>query len=108
MARFVIADLTDAKSIPQELSHIIPFLPSVPIQPIILASEREYAMYEHWEKFTSVLPVFRYQDASHLIANLDIKIVKPVVRWENERNKIRVLKDKVKELEAKLAKVENG
>ena len=51
MAKFVIADLTEAKSIPQELSNIIPFLPSVPIQPIILASERIYSMYEHWKGF---------------------------------------------------------
>jgi len=108
MARFVIADLTDAKSIPQELSHIIPFLPSVPIQPIILASERKYAMYDHWEKFKSVLPVFPYEDASHLIGNLDANVVKPVVDWEKEQDEVRVLKDKVKELEAQLVKVQKG
>jgi hypothetical protein len=44
MVRFVIADLTDAKSLPQELSHIIPFLPSVPIQPIILVSDQGFAL----------------------------------------------------------------
>ena len=108
IARFVIADLTDANSIPQELSHIIPFMPSLPIQPIILATERKFALYEHWENFASVLPVFPYIDASHLITNLDANVVKPVVRWEAEQDKVRVLKKTVRELEAKLAKTQRG
>jgi uncharacterized protein YjbI with pentapeptide repeats len=90
MAKFVIADITEAKSISQELSHIIPFFPSVPVQPILLASEREYELFEHWSEFKSVLPVFRYKDGHHLIENLDAKVIQPAearVRELDEKRK---------------------
>ena len=83
MARFVIADLTDAKSIPQELSHIIPFLPSVPIRPIIVKGEDAYSMFEHWEKYESVLPVYEYKDQQQLIGDIESAILKPIEDWKN-------------------------
>jgi uncharacterized protein YjbI with pentapeptide repeats len=62
MARFVIADLSDPKSIPQELAHVAPLLPSVPIMPLIVRPQKEYAMFEHFFGFRHVLKPFRYRD----------------------------------------------
>jgi uncharacterized protein YjbI with pentapeptide repeats len=77
LARFVIADITDAKSIPQELMAIVPQLPSVPIQPLLLASSDEYAMFGDFFDFPSVLETVRYDDTKTLIANLDQLVIRP-------------------------------
>jgi uncharacterized protein YjbI with pentapeptide repeats len=78
IARFVIADITDAKSIPQEVMRIIPSLPSVPIQPLLLASESEYAMFEHFRRFPWVLEPFRYRNKKMLLASFEEKILGPL------------------------------
>lgn len=77
MARFVIADITDAKSIPQELMAIVPNLPSVPVQPLLLASEKEYAMFEFFRRFPWVLEPYLYPDQETLITLLDTKVIAP-------------------------------
>ncbi len=82
MSRFVVADVTDAKSIPQELLSIVPHLPSVPIRPIILAGQREYAMFEHFAPYPWMLPLFEYNDRTHLLENIEEGILSPVMEWE--------------------------
>jgi uncharacterized protein YjbI with pentapeptide repeats len=77
MARFVIADITDARSIPQELMAIAPNLPSVPVQPILLSSQREYGMFEHFRRYPWVLEPYLYDDQNALMAVLNQKVIAP-------------------------------
>ena len=89
MARFVIADLTEAKSIPQELMVIVPNLPSVPVQPILLSSEREYGMFEHFKKYPWVLGIYKYDNLEDLLKNIAEKVIKTAeqkVKEQREQN----------------------
>ena len=56
MARFVVADLTDAKSVLQELSTLVPNYPSLPVKPILLASDSEPGMFDHFFEEVSMGP----------------------------------------------------
>jgi hypothetical protein len=84
ICRFVVADITDARSVPQELSHIIPFFPSVPVQPLIWSSQRPYAMFDHWRRFTSVLPEFSYDSEDHLKESFEGHVLWPLQHWEQQ------------------------
>jgi hypothetical protein len=84
MSRFVIADITDAKSIPQELQHIVPGLPSLPVQPVILSSQYPYSMFEAFRDYPWVLPLYRYDSLDGLLAVLEEKVIVPAVRKAEE------------------------
>jgi len=86
MARFVVADITDAKSIPQELMAIVPALPSVPVQPLLLASQREYGMFEHFKHYPWVLEPYLYEDQDRLLAVLMDKVIGPAERKAKEQS----------------------
>jgi uncharacterized protein YjbI with pentapeptide repeats len=109
LCRFVIADVTDAKSIPQELSVIVPNVPSLPVQPIILASEHEYAMFEHWRKFPAVLPEYRYESQQQLLDTLDTCVLAPIKYWEEATDKAaakeRQMREEIESQRAQIARL---
>jgi hypothetical protein len=84
MSRFIIADITDAKSIPQELMIIVPNLPSVPVQPLILNSQHEYGMFEHFTRYQWVLPIYRYTNEASLLQSLEEAVIDPVEQKAQE------------------------
>lgn len=77
MARFVVADLSDAKSLPQELQIIVPNLPSVPLIPLVQEGQHPYAMFEHFRRYPWVAEVRRYQSSDDLVRNLRSWIIEP-------------------------------
>jgi hypothetical protein len=62
MARFIVADITDPRSILQELQAIVPNLASVPLAPLIHTSQTEYEMFERFTRYPWVLTIYRYDD----------------------------------------------
>jgi hypothetical protein len=77
MARFVIADISDAKSILQELRGIVPELPSVPVQPVIVASQEEPGMFDFFRRFPWFLPLHRYDTPAQLLTVLINRVIEP-------------------------------
>jgi Pentapeptide repeats (8 copies) len=89
MSRFIVADITDAKGIPQELSQLIPFLPSVPVQPLLQKGRRKYAMFEHWTEYPWVLPVYEYESLIAIQSEINQKVIEPAERRLGEYKRAR-------------------
>ena len=84
LARFVIADLTDPRSIPQELMAIIPQLQSVPIRPLLLGSQSEWSMFRDLSRRVQVIEPFHYTDDQMLLNCLVSDVIEPAERRARE------------------------
>ncbi|SRR5216683_1864177 len=70
ISRFILADITEPRSVPQELAVIVPTLPSVPVQPLLQRGFEQWAMYDHIKRFQWVLPLITYDNHEGLVAEL--------------------------------------
>jgi uncharacterized protein YjbI with pentapeptide repeats len=78
MARFVIADLTDARSVLMELGAVVPAFPSVAVRLMIKKSEHEYGMLDSIRLHRSVVEdTYEYEDTDKVIASIRENIVRP-------------------------------
>ena len=85
LARFVIADLTDPRSIPQELTAIILGPPMVPIRPILLGGQTPWAMFHDFLKWRpQVIPPFHYTDDAMLRNCLEADVIAPAEQKARE------------------------
>ncbi|MEO0874479.1 MAG: pentapeptide repeat-containing protein, partial [Bacteroidota bacterium] len=105
MSKFVIADITDPSSVPQELTSIIPDLKSLPVKPILWKEKdpfsnpteevfkKPYAMFQDWVREEHVLNVFLYDDKEHMIASLQTEVVDEVEAWFKETPSERIARE---------------
>jgi uncharacterized protein YjbI with pentapeptide repeats len=85
LARFVIADLTDARSVQQELEAVVPRLFSVPVRPVLLEGQTEWAMFRDLARHRHVIqPTFYYTDDLMLLQHLENDIIEPAEQRARE------------------------
>jgi hypothetical protein len=78
MARFVIADLTDARSVLMELGAIVPAFPSVAVRLMVKKSAPEYGMLDSIRLHRSVVGnTYKYKTEQEVIALIKEKIINP-------------------------------
>jgi hypothetical protein len=99
MARFIIADLTDPSSIPQELQAIVPSV-RVPVQPLLLECSPLYSMFKDFEDYRWVLPVYQYEKPEQLLSTLAERVIAPAER------KAKALQERRRVFEAELTKIQ--
>jgi len=86
LARFIIADITEPRSILQELQAIVPHL-AVPVQPLILEGSTESGMFQDFKEKHYVLPIFHYEDINYLLDSLGEKVINPAEAKAQELEK---------------------
>jgi hypothetical protein len=61
----------------QELRAIVPTLPSVPVQPIIVVTQHEPGMFDFYRDMKWLLKAHRYDNQEQLIGDLGERVIGP-------------------------------
>jgi hypothetical protein len=61
----------------QELRAIVPDMPSLAVQPIIVTSQEEPGMFDFFRRYPWVLKSHRYDTQEQLIATLGEQVIRP-------------------------------
>ena len=85
MARFVIADLTDARSVLEELAVIVPAFPTVAVRLLLKKSEHEYGMLDYIRNYKSVVEnTYEYENLDEVIATIKKNVILPAEKKVQE------------------------
>lgn len=92
LSRFVIADLTEAKSVPQELTATVPDL-AIPFLPIVDEQHGPWGMFHDFYKYEWVLKEYRYKSLEALVDALDRTLIPAVLDVEQRIPQLRQRQD---------------
>jgi hypothetical protein len=84
---FIIADLTNASNILLALQDVVPYL-SIPIQPLLKASQPEYTLLSSLNTYPPVLPTHRYTDQANLHTSFSKNVIERAKRKALEISKM--------------------
>lgn len=89
LSKFIIVDLTEARSVPAELHAILSTL-TIPVVPIIKRHSEVFSTYTFTNKYSCVLPILIFDDIKDLSGSIFAKeIIEPA---DNLYNKISGIK----------------
>jgi uncharacterized protein YjbI with pentapeptide repeats len=91
MSRFIVADISDPSSIPQELQAIVPHLETA-VQPLIETGLRPYAMFSDFSKHPWVLKLHEYSDSTSLVKSLRDHVIAEAEAKAEELTRMRMLR----------------
>lgn len=86
LSRFVIADLSDARSVLQELEYVKAYS-SIPVKLIRNTSSKEYGMLNQFLEYPWILDVYFYESNESLQSSFKEEILDPLERYISQRNR---------------------